>query len=99
VIPINPAFNTIKTDGLFRLFDYPVKVMSPVGRGTYDQLLCAIQYIEEHNNELKEILAKASVDIKSKLAEDIKEISGKMKDTNGALEQASASSLWYGEST
>ncbi len=79
VIPINPAFNTIKTDGLFRLIDYPINVMPPVGRETYDQVLRAIQYVEEHNNELKEILAKASVDIKSKLAEDIKEISKNMK--------------------
>jgi polysaccharide pyruvyl transferase WcaK-like protein len=78
VIPINPAFKTIKTEGLFRLIDYPINVIPPVGRETYDQVLHAIQYIEEHNNELKEILAKASVDIKSKLAEDIKEISKKM---------------------
>ena len=81
MIPINPAFKTIKTDGLFRLIDYPINVMPPVGRETYDELMCAIKYIEEHNNELKEILAKASVDIKGKLAEDIREISRKMKES------------------
>lgn len=79
VIPINPAFNTIKTEGLFRLFDYPINVMPPVGRETYDQVLRAIQYIEEHKKELKDILAKASVDMKRKLADDIKEISKRMK--------------------
>lgn len=94
VIPINPAFTTIKTEGLFRLFDYPINVMPPVGRETYDQVLRAIQYIEEHNNELKDILAKASVGIKNKLAEDIKEISRKMRDTNGTPEQATAPSIW-----
>lgn len=81
VIPINPAFTTIKTEGLFRLFDYPVNVMPPVGRETYDQVLRAIQYIEEHKNELKDILAKASVDMKRKLADDIKEISKRMKES------------------
>lgn len=99
VIPINPAFHTIKTEGLFRLFDYPVNVMPPVERETYDHVMHSIQYVEEHIHEMKEILAKASVDIKNKLAEDIKGISRKMRDTNGALEQASASSLLYGEST
>jgi polysaccharide pyruvyl transferase WcaK-like protein len=99
VIPINPAFHTIKTEGLFRLFDYPVNVMPPVGRETYGHVVHSIQYVEEHIYELKEILTKASVDIKNKLGEDIKEISRKMRDTNGALEQATASSLWNGEST
>jgi polysaccharide pyruvyl transferase WcaK-like protein len=99
VIPINPAFNTIKTEGLFRLFDYPVNVMPPVKRETYDHVMLSIQYVEEHNNELKEILTKASVDIKNKLEEDIKEISRKMMNTNGTLENVTASSLPYGETT
>ncbi len=80
VIPINPAFNTIKTEGLFRLIDYPVGVLPPVGRETYDQVLRAIQYVEEHGGRLKEILSKASVDLKNKFAEDIREISRKMRD-------------------
>lgn len=80
VIPINPAFKTIKTEGLFRLVDYPINVIPPVRRETYDQVLSAIQHIEERKNELKEILAKASVGIKSKFAEDIKEISRKMNE-------------------
>jgi polysaccharide pyruvyl transferase WcaK-like protein len=81
VIPINPEFKTIKTEGLFRLINYPINVMPPVGRETYDQVLRAIQYIEEHKNELKEILAKASVDMKKKLADDIKEASKRMMES------------------
>lgn len=83
VIPINPAFDTLKTDGLFRLFEYPLGVMPPLGRGTQDRLLASIQYVEEHIEELKGILAKAGAGIKNKLAEDLRAISRNMGDASG----------------
>ena len=80
VIPINPEFKTIKTEGLFRLFDYPVKVIPPVKRETHGQVLEAIRYIEEHRGELKEILAGASRKIKNKFAADIRELDRRVNE-------------------
>jgi polysaccharide pyruvyl transferase WcaK-like protein len=74
VVPINPEIKTIKTEGLFRLFDYPVKVIPRVNKGTYGQVLEAIRYVEEHRSELKEILAGANRKIKRKFEEDIGEL-------------------------
>lgn len=72
VIPIDPEFKTIKTEGLFRLFDYPVKVIPPVSRETHGRVLEAIRYVEEHRDELKGILAGAAAKMRRKFAEDIK---------------------------
>lgn len=87
VIPINPGFKTIKTEGLFRLFDYPVKVIPPVKKETHGRVLEAIRYIEEHRSELKEILAGASVEIKRKIAEDIRELDRRVREPGPSAEE------------
>lgn len=74
VIPINPSFRTIKTEGLFSLFDYPIPIVKYVNQETYDQIINNITYIENHKKEIKETLSKVSSYLRNKGENDIKTI-------------------------
>lgn len=80
VIPIHPEFRTIKTEGLFRLFDYPVQVLPRVDEGTYGQVLEAIRYVEEHRVALRELLAGARRKIAGTIAEDFRELARRIEE-------------------
>lgn len=80
VIPINPAYRTIKTEGLFRHFDYPIRVIPSLEKGTVGRVLEAIRYVEEHRGELREILTGASTAIREKIAMDFREMARRLQE-------------------
>ncbi len=75
IIPINPTYKTVKTEGLMALFDYPVEVAPRVNIKNCDKLISSIDYIEHHAGQLRELLAKASRELIAKGRADIKKIS------------------------
>lgn len=79
VIPINPAYKTLKTEGLFSLFDYPVKVMPPVCEDNYKNVLDIMRYIKNNEESIKKLLSIASMDIRKNCGQVIKGLSNLMK--------------------
>lgn len=75
VLPVSPQYKTEKTEGLFALFDYPVKVLPHVGDDTYDQLTKNISYLVKKKEEIREILSKARVDLKNRCENDYRVLS------------------------
>ncbi len=63
--------NTAKTHGLFRLFDYPLDVLDTVTQDNRRQVLKHIDYLLLNSGDIRDILAKASVDLQKQAERNI----------------------------
>jgi polysaccharide pyruvyl transferase WcaK-like protein len=75
VLPVNPQYKTEKTEGLFSLFEYPVKVLPHVRDDTYDQMTKNISYLVKKKKEIRKMLSKASADLKNRCEKDYRVLS------------------------
>lgn len=80
VLPLSPQFKTEKTNGLFALFDYPVKVLPHVREDTYDQMRKNITYLVKKKEEIREILSKASIVLKDRCENDFRTMSKMLEE-------------------
>lgn len=71
VIPLNPAFPTLKTEGLFRLFEYPIPVLPPLDDDHVDELVRAAATVDDRKEELRASLSRVDAELRKKCVTDL----------------------------